>query len=300
MTALGTPGAAAPAGTAPVGTAAARARGRRCTVDAAGLPVTCTVWGQGDEPVLLVPDLAGAPVADHGAFLVPALARRHEVVGIDPVEPPADRPLRLDDLVQQLASAVEQAAAGRPVAVVGSSLGAAAGAALAAARPDLVAHLVLVAGWLVPSATHRLHARVWRTLHDERSAALPEHVVGAVHDEAYLAQRSPADLAALAAAVPTDRFARRLVDLAVATDLTDVLPRVHAPTLVVGATQDRLVTEPQSRALFAALPDSRYLAVRAGHAVAVERPAELAWAVESFLADPGRYPAGTILPVALP
>ena len=212
------------------------------------------------HPLVLLPGLSGSAAADF-AFLAPVRARRREVVALDLDEPDA------------LRSRLPRG----PFDLVGYSVGAVFAAQLALDAD--VRHLVLVAGLLESGERQRRFARVWRALSPAdretfaRFAALDD-------DDSELGFRD--DL--------VERFAAARVDAAAIT----------ATTLVIGCTGDALATADQSRALFAAIPDSRYAEVDAGHAVFAERPAEVLGHIEGFLDFPARYPAAAVIPAARP
>lgn len=66
-------------------------------------------------------------------------------------------------------------------------------------------------------------------------------------------------------------------------DLTDALPRIGAPTLVLVGSKD-VVNQPAARALAAGIGDARLRIVEgAGHLVNVDRPEDLATILTEFL-----------------
>lgn len=226
----------------------------------------------GRAPLVLI----GESAADF-AFVEPILARRGPV---------ASTALQADGLdADRVADAVERVAPRGPVTLLGYGVGAAAAIALAADNPR-VTQLVLVAGSAAPSAKLRMHARILGELED--SPALQDHLAFARYGEEHLASRprTQADPAS----------ARRLAGFAASLDVTALLPRVTATTLVVGCTADQLVPERHSMALAAGLPDARYASLDSAHAVLEERPAELLSLVDAFLDEPARHPAGSTVP----
>jgi pimeloyl-ACP methyl ester carboxylesterase len=81
--------------------------------------------------------------------------------------------------------------------------------------------------------------------------------------------------------------------------LLDTLPAptptaIDAPTLVIGATFDLVATAHQSRLLYGAIADSHHVELPTGHAVLVERPAEVLSLLSAFAAQP------SVTPVLLP
>lgn len=66
-------------------------------------------------------------------------------------------------------------------------------------------------------------------------------------------------------------------------DITALLPRVQAPTLVIGCTQDATVPVANARRLHAAIADSEYAEFDTGHVVLFEQPEAFTTAVLDFL-----------------
>ncbi|WP_052432673.1 alpha/beta fold hydrolase [Streptacidiphilus carbonis] len=68
-------------------------------------------------------------------------------------------------------------------------------------------------------------------------------------------------------------------------DIRAALPRIQAPTLVIGCTLDALIPVANSRELAAGIAHSRYAELESGHVSRAERPAELAGLVSDFLGE---------------
>ncbi|HEY1176974.1 MAG TPA: hypothetical protein VGF17_12520, partial [Phytomonospora sp.] len=82
--------------------------------------------------------------------------------------------------------------------------------------------------------------------------------------------------------VPTpDRI--RQFELNTRTSIEELLPRITAPTLVIGCAEDVLLPVANSRRLHAGIPGSEYAELDCGHVARVERPGEFADLVEEFL-----------------
>jgi pimeloyl-ACP methyl ester carboxylesterase len=84
------------------------------------------------------------------------------------------------------------------------------------------------------------------------------------------------------------------------TNLAEIAPTIKVPTLVIGAACDSIISIDQARALFATIPDARYVELESGHAVVIERPAEVLSHIDTFLKDPTRYPSGSMIVSAGP
>ncbi|TMR09546.1 alpha/beta fold hydrolase [Nonomuraea turkmeniaca] len=178
--------------------------------------------------------------------------------------------LTLDLLAGQVAAAFEG-----PSDLVGFSLGAAVAAAVAAERPDLVRRLVLIAGWThLADFRLELGLRTWARLaatdpeifaaYGPLMAFSPEHV-----NEALLGE--------------PPRGTLRQIELDLRIDLRDLLPKITAPTLVIGNTRDCLIPVEHARALHAALPGSEYAELDGGHVILHERPTEVTALIRDFV-----------------
>jgi pimeloyl-ACP methyl ester carboxylesterase len=259
--------------------------------------VTAGLDRETHDPIVLVPGLGGSTESDF-AFMLPVLARHRLVISIDFAEHAhaAGAGANSDQLARQVgAGVVAVLGIGRKFNLVGYSLGAVVSAAYAAGSTD-VSNLILVAGWASPSAKLRLHTHIVRDLRQERSAAERAYLLLSAHSEAFLSGRSDDELAALASRASAPGFTESQAGLANELDITSALPRITAATLVVGCTHDNIATEQQSLTLFAGIENARYASIDSGHALLVERPAELTSLITAFLAEPDRYAPGTIIP----
>lgn len=75
----------------------------------------------------------------------------------------------------------------------------------------------------------------------------------------------------------------RHIALNLALDLGPLLPRVQAPALVIGCTQDATIPAENARRLHAALPGSAYAEFDTGHIVLAEETDAFTGAVREFL-----------------
>jgi pimeloyl-ACP methyl ester carboxylesterase len=207
-------------------------------------------------PLVLLPGLSGSCAHDF-AFLAPVLARDREVIGID-------LPPHATDPVAHVLAALPDG----PFDLVGYSLGAVVAAQVAAVAD--VRNLVLVAGLLESGPRQRRFAATWNALPDDAREEFALFAASSTDDAHLLSFRSEQVARFAAATAP---------------------PAITAPTLVIGCAHDAIATPEQSRSLFAAIPDSRYTEIDAGHAVLGERPAEVLSHIEGFLNFPERYPA---------
>lgn len=197
----------------------------------------------------------------------------------------AGGPLSVDDIADQIAAVIDEAA-DQPVDLLGFSLGAVAAAVVAAERPELVRRLILVGGWATSTGPRdRLYLETWLKLVRldrevfKRFTALtgysPPAVDGFTHEgiAAFLDDSWPPD------------GMERQIDLSRRVDIRDRLPRIQASTLIVGLGRDALIPVEGSRELDAEIPDSRLVEIAdQGHMDWFNSPGPLLRVVDEFLA----------------
>jgi pimeloyl-ACP methyl ester carboxylesterase/DNA-binding CsgD family transcriptional regulator len=142
------------------------------------------------------------------------------------------------------------------VELFGASLGAAAAASFAAAQPGRVSRLVLYGGWV--------RGR------DVATSKIQEHVLGLISQHWGLGSDVLTDIFAPGADVPTraaftqyqreaasPETARGMLAAAYRLDVSDQIPHITTPTLVVHRDRDRAAPLVQGRALAAGIPGAR-------------------------------------------
>ncbi|QKG23784.1 alpha/beta fold hydrolase [Actinomadura verrucosospora] len=211
---------------------------------------------------VILPDLSGSvPAEDDGA------------------------PLAIETLAAQVNAVIEDAVGG-PADVVGFSLGAPTVAAAAALRPDLVRRLVPVAGLTNASDEYvRQYMTTWLDL-----AGVPDafgrFATLTAYSRAFLNQIGhDAVEESRTFMQPTDGLLRQ-IDLVRRLDIRALLPRITAPTLVVGASRDQTIPVENHREMFAAIAGSEYAELDTGHVAMAERPEEFTKLVLDFLDRP--------------
>lgn len=272
------------------------------SIDCAGARVSYHAAGplnSGRAPVVLIHGTTGS-TEGHFGFLFPMLAVHQRVVSIDLAPPAGEGPLSLEALEAQVLAVLDAALPGQAVTLAGYSLGAVLAAFVAARNPARVDNLVLIAGWMKTDSQQLLRNAVWQAL---RAAGLPEirdYTAFCAFGAPFLAGKSLADLAPGLAAMQFNPFFDAQMALNRRIDITGLVPDIRARTLVIGCSHDQMVPRHHSKALFGAIEDARYSEIAAGHAVVFERAAELLALIDDFSANPGRWPAGSIIPAARP
>jgi pimeloyl-ACP methyl ester carboxylesterase len=256
------------------------------TVTADGATVHYTATGHGPGLVLVAG--TGLDAQTNYGHLAPLFADKRTVVlpdyaGSGQTLEPAG-PLSVETLAAQIA-AVAEAAADAPVDLVGYSLGAVVAAAVAATRPELVRRLVLVAGFPGPDdARHQLGIDVWQRLERTDHDLFGRFLQLTCFSAPFLSALGEEGVAALiAGAPPITEGMRRHIDLDTRADVRELLPKISAPTLVIGLTHDQVIPVQHVQRMHDAIPASEFTTIDSGHLVVFERPQELAAAVSDFL-----------------
>lgn len=269
-------------------------------VDGTEVPYFSAGDPQGKAPVLVMVHGSTGSTDSHYGYLFPMLSFRQRVVSIDLRPPAQGGELTLAHLVRQVGAVIDAVGCGQPVALMGYSLGAVVAAAVAAERPSDVRQLLLVAGWIKTDGHQQLRNGIWRQLRRAGSEAIRHYMLFCAFSAGFVGARTPQELTAIANKITLDGFVDQQMDLNSRIDISEVVSRIRATTLVVGCTQDQMVPRTHSQQLFGAIEDARYTEIDSGHAVVFERPAELLRLIDQFLRNPTAHPAGSLLPAARP
>jgi pimeloyl-ACP methyl ester carboxylesterase len=257
------------------------------TTDVAGTTVHYRTAGSGPG-LVLVPGTGLSAEINYG-HLVDAFTGDRTVVladyagGGETTDPGGE--LTLDLLAEQIAAVTAAASPDAPVDLVGFSLGAVVAAAVAGSRPELVRRLVLVAGWPDPEdARHQLMLDVWTGLESTDHAMLNRFLQLQCFSAPFLHGLGAEGLRQFVEnGPPITPGMRRHLEVDRTADLRALLPRITAPTLVIGLTRDQVVPVERARALHEAIAGSQYAEIDSGHVVVFEQPAEFLGTVQKFL-----------------
>ncbi|MEV4474222.1 alpha/beta fold hydrolase [Nonomuraea salmonea] len=236
---------------------------------------------EGSGPGLVLVHGASGDAESNYAHLMPGLSDIRTVIAPDyagsgrTFDHGGD--LTLDLLAGQVAATFEG-----PSDLVGFSLGSAVAVTIAAQRPELVRRLVLIAGWThLADSRLELGLRTWARLADTDPESYAAYGPLMAFSPGFV---SEVGVKTLMAGDPP-RGALRQIDLALRVDVRDALPKITAPTLVVGAAKDYLIPVEHSRALHAAIPGSAYAELDSGHVVLHERPEEVTRLIRNFVTN---------------
>ncbi|RJO70625.1 alpha/beta fold hydrolase [Nocardia panacis] len=250
------------------------------TVQLSGGPATVAYDRTGTGPaVILVHGTAAG--RDQWAALTTELADRYTVVALDYSGSGGTvdhgGPLTLADLAAEVRAVADHAGLDR-FHLVGHSLGAVIAAHLAATAPERVRSLLMHAGWVRTDTRMDAEFRYWIDLlhndarHGTNSFAqlLPLMAFGPRYWTRVSAEQNTAVVKQLTDAVAPG--ADRQTEVNRTVDVTELLGRITAPTLVLASVHDRLIPAEQQQQLLAAIADARYAEIDAGHGAPGEDP----------------------------
>lgn len=247
------------------------------TVQVGDVDVAYDVHGEGDDAFVLVHGSTGG--RGHWLQIAPVLAERHRVVVPEyaggPGSPAPPGPLEVDDLAAQVLGAADDAGVDR-FHLAGWSLGAVVSAVVAATAPDRVRSLTLACGWAKTDARMRFTFDLWqRLLRADRELFARYAMADGLTAHGFELFGDGADLMVPMLVSGLAPGAEQHAELDARVDITDRLPAITAPTLVVGGLEDRWVDIAHSRHLAATITDARIEELDCGHLVPTERGPEL-------------------------
>ncbi|MFG3000748.1 alpha/beta fold hydrolase [Streptomyces sp. NPDC048340] len=260
------------------------------TVTVNGAQVHYEKTGSGPA-LVLVHGTGSAGAAVNWGQTTPRFTPHHTVITPDlsGTEATVDdgAPLTAESLAAQVIAVIEDAADG-PVDLLGFSMGSTVAATVAALRPDLVRRLILVAGWAHTDSDEYLRSlfALWQDLGHSDPASFGRAVAMTGFSRGFLNSIGREAFEALIPNMPPTAGTLRHIAYDLRVDIRPLLPLIEAPTLVIGGTQDITVPVEHSRALHAAIVDSSYAEIDAGHVMFFEQEDVFTKLVTQFIEDP--------------
>lgn len=255
------------------------------SVDVSGIPVGYYTAGQGPELVLLHggtghPETSFSGVLDHFTRHRTAIVPGYSGSSLTPLP---DGEVNVDLLADQVLGVVKAAAQG-PVDIFGISTGAVVAAAAAGKEPDLIRRVILLGGFVhYRHPWQRLLVRTWLRLAELDANAFAEYTLLRVLSDEFVDSMTASERLRLRAGLAPTEGLVALLEFVSRVDISEYIPKIRSRTLVIGMTRDQLVPVRYARQFRDAIPGSEYVEVDSGHAVAMEKPAELIKIVEEFL-----------------
>ncbi|WFB05738.1 alpha/beta hydrolase [Streptomyces sp. LX-29] len=203
-------------------------------------------------------------------------------------------PLTAERLAAQVIAVIE-ATEGGPVDLLGFSMGSTVAATVAALRPDLVRRLILAAGWAHTGSDEYLTSlfTLWQNLGASDPASFGRAVAMTGFSRGFLNTIGRDQFEALIPNMPPTPGTLRHIDYDLRVDIRSLIPRIEAPTLVIGGSQDITVPVEHSRALHAAISGSSYAEIDAGHVMFFEQEDVFVKLVTDFTEGPSTTSAAT-------
>lgn len=230
-------------------------------------------------PILLIHGTFGSTASNYG-LIYPGLATKFRVLGLD-MQDTEDDDLVVEDLVAQAVDLIRGLELEK-VHVVGYSLGAVIAAALAGMHPELVDHLVLIAGWQQPDQHLRLRSDLWHRLRATDDQALREFNVLTTFSPEFLSTLSDAQLAATTKSLRYTDFGDKQMRLNRAVDISDLTARIQAETLVLSCTRDITIPPHHQRQLAETIPHATLKHLEGGHGIVFEDADAVTGAISDF------------------
>lgn len=190
--------------------------------------------------------------------------------------PSSDIPLTVEGIVEQSLALMTHLGHER-FHVAGFSLGAVAALATAATVPERTMSVTSLCGWATSDARQRITFGLWQRLIDIDPELFMRYALVDGYTVAGLTVVEPmldAFLAMGATQVAPGSHAQ--LDLDMVLDITDRLPSITSPCLIIGGRDDRWVDISHSRSLHESIAGSTLHELPAGHLLIQELAAEVA------------------------
>lgn len=243
---------------------------------------------KGTGPALLLVHGAGGSVQANYGPILGTLTQYFTVIAPDLPgsggSPKAAGPLDLDKLADELVD-IAVKAGHESFYVSGYSMGCAVAVTAAVRHPERVRGLVLSTPFTTLDAATRATMDRWKSLLTGSRDVLSRFILSVMCSKEYLARLTPAQAEGFAeligSSVPTGSPGH--VDLILRIDLSELLPQVTQPTLVIGASGDQLLSRHLGKEVADLIPGSKYTDIACGHAIALESAMPWARLITDYL-----------------
>jgi len=244
-------------------------------VSAGGVTLHCRCAGEGGQPLLLVHGAGGSE--RHWRWVTERLPAGFRAIAADLPGHGASGglvPETIEAAARLLADLLDRLGVEEPATVVGHSIGGVVAQRLALAMPRRVRRLALIATAAHVTPHPLLLEQLTSGDIDEEfvrrsfSAGVPEHRQRVVLDDLRRVRMAPG---------ASDFMG------CTRCDLRPHVASLTMPALVITPLSDPVISARKGRLLAQQLPCARLLSIDAGHYVHVERPAEVATAIATFV-----------------
>jgi 3-oxoadipate enol-lactonase len=249
----------------------------------------------GDGPGVLLVHGAGASKETNWGFLTERLRNRYTVVALDlsgSGETTDDGgSLELDTLVQQV-HAVAQAAGQLSYHLVGYSMGSVVASATAVNHPGVTKSLTLIAPWAENSLRMKYEFDLWLRLFDQDKESWVRLAILTGTGPETFAKLGTDALEGMVEGflqITPDGVARQ-ANLITRMNVQALLPRILAPTLVIGLTHDQQVLVEHAQEVHRLIPGAQYTEIASGHLAPWQHPDKVFSLIDTFLATQGAQP----------
>lgn len=191
--------------------------------------------------------------------------------------------IQLDDIVDDAVNLMHHLGH-ESFAVAGYSLGAVCALHTAALHPSRVTSAVSLCGWAVTDARMRKTFALWRKLINVSPELFMHYAIVDGYTAGAIAMLEPMfDGAVALAAATIAPGSDAHLELDERIDITDDLPRIICPTLVIGGIEDRWVDISHSRHIADTVDGATLLELPAGHLVIGELSGDIARAITAHV-----------------
>lgn len=252
--------------------------------------VSYELMGSPSEPAMVLVSGTGGTMHSNWGHLVPTFSKKRRILLVDysgsGKTTDDGGPLSVQMLVDQIMAAVQAASLDR-FDLVGYSLGSCLSMTIAAQYPERVRSMVLLAGFFDGSdRRNTLQAGLWLDLIERDPVLFARMIVLSGMKPERVSAMTQADINGWIQAIVQNndwKGISRQIDLDRRLNVTGVLDKILAPTLVIGCKYDQVAPISHSREMARRINGSSYAELDAGHLAPFEQAHEFAQLVMGFV-----------------